>query len=248
MLNTVQGNPYLKNSESSKEETSGEKKIPRGEPSWRVLSPKLRSIGEIHFNRELAPSGKESVIASNYLSYTPDISGDFYDEIDKALRSGLKFVLCLIDVYSDAEYIEELKKLVVFCKDRKIDIINFEFEPILAKAKKKCKIANFLPQSTPNIVKPMPSIFSTPETHDHLRRLNAGALIIAGEFDNCCIRSSIIGIKEGTEYFEFDGEEFGAVEYGYSVYTQKKLIKNYDPTSPTLHSMEHERLYKFSSI
>ncbi len=193
-----------------------------------VVTPKNQWLydGEIVFNNDLKPLSVRSVKPA-CKSVVPNVSADFYDEIDRAVTCGVVFVVCLIDIDSNPkyEYKERIFSLIDFAKKRRIKCINFEFEAVAACGERTpAEILQILPDKTPTIMKQTHSIFSAPETHEVLTVIKPDALILAGQMANCCIRASAYGVKQGTTYYENYGEEYGAVEYGYSAWLKSEHI------------------------
>ncbi|MCL6272227.1 cysteine hydrolase [Sansalvadorimonas sp. 2012CJ34-2] len=217
-----------------------------GKPSSHVSEPRKHNRGDYHFNRDLAPEGCKSInpVCKNYV---PDVEKEFYSQIDKALNSGLKFTLCLVDVYSIPK--AKVINLIEFCKNREIDIINYDYEPIVADGRRTPdEILKVLPEGTPTIIKQTFSIFSAPETHEHLRGVSPDALIIAGEICNCCIAASILGLDQNSIYHDWYGDEFGATQYGYPVYTHKDLILDSGYPDKDLNKIQNKLFYNFQLL
>lgn len=218
----------------------------KGRPSGKVETPVRHEMGEIHFDRKLVPGGEKSVIPV-CKNYEPTTKNEFYSEIEGALSNGVKFVLCLIDIHSTDK--SKLIPLIMFCKRNNIEIINFDHVQSVAGGRKTPdEIAEHLPKDTRTIIKETASIFSSPETHEYLRAISPDALIFAGEVAGCCIKASAMGFGEESLYYCWHGEEFGAVQYGYPIYTQKDLI--FDDGSPEkdYQKLDHPLIYKFKSI
>ena len=212
-------------------------------PSGKVLNPICiwDRKTKIHFNKDLIP-GSSHAINPDCKEYTPEINNNLFSEVDKAMHQGITFTAILVDV-SEKPYVENILKLVEFCNSRSIPILNYEFEHHAAKGDRTPRrLKNIFTKNTTSIMKQTHSIFSTPETHLQLSKLKPDALIMAGEMDNCCIRASMYGVKEGTNYFDDYGEEYGAVEYGYRVYSQSELI-DYE----TWH-LKAEKLFMFDRL
>ena len=219
-------------------------KKPTGIPSCRVINPQEREDkkGDIHFNRELAPDGKHAIRAL-CKEYRPDTHREFYNEIELAKSRGIKFTLCLIDTWFNEE--SSIISLVEFCKRHGIHIIDFNTELVAAIGSGTSdNIKKHFPENTPEIIKQTYSIFSTPDTHEMLDKLKPDALIVAGQVAGCCIRASVLGRRKENAVY---GEEFGANQYGFPVYTHKSLIwsanegKDYD-------ELQGDLLFKFEHI
>ncbi|KEQ18722.1 hypothetical protein GZ78_01015 [Endozoicomonas numazuensis] len=203
-------------------------------------------MGEIHFDRKLAPGGEKSIIPVCN-AYKPTTQNEFYSEIERALSNGVKFVLCLIDVHFTDK--SKVIPLIEFCKKNNIEIINFDYVQIVATGRKTPdEIKKHLPEDTTTIIKETLSIFSSPETHECLRSISPDALIFAGEIAGCCVKASAMGFGEESMYYCWHGEEFGAVQYGYPIYTQKDLIFDDGYPEKDYQNLDHPLIYKFKSI
>lgn len=222
---------------TSSQKTSVDKQLPEKPADNPVSSKSLSSYAvsvdgkekaskkksnDSAFPSELKPGGKQAVSAQIKTPYTPDTSNDFWSEVVKAKNEGVKFVACLVDCYGLNSL--NIMEFVSFCKDKGIEIINVEFD-IYHDHGKETFIADRLPAGTPTVVKSTQSMFSSEDMHKQLEDKAPDALIVAGEYLDSCIRSSIMGIKEGTVNHDKYGDEFGAVEYGFPVYSHFGLIR-----------------------
>ncbi len=213
-------------SDQYKTKEDGKKQNIRGIPSGKVTTPrKSKQDGEVHFNRDLAPRGCKAITA-NCMRHTPNIEEGFYEQINVALKNRIHFVTCLIDLGSDEGFvIPNVADLVMFSNHHSIPVINYIDESDAAYGNKTPKIVSkhFL-TGTKNIIKPTFSIFSTPETHETLYDLKPDALIFAGELANVCVRASLEGFDDNDSLASTYGAEFGAVQYGFPVYTHNDLL------------------------
>lgn len=214
-------------------------------PSDRVVAPKVRERGQVHFNKKLAPDGAECFVPQ-CKPYIPDTSQEFYSQINMALSNGVKFVVFIIDAMTFNN--NSIIDLIEFCKKQNIPIVDIEFENNSARGwgTHECYKKHY-PETAHKIIKPTLSIFSTPETHEYLKEKKPDALIVAGQVADICIKASIFGLKSDSEYHEWFNDEFGAIEYGFPVYTHPDFIYDYYPEKG-FSSLQHERFYKFSSI
>ena len=215
-----------------------------GRESGEVKKPfRYHDKGDICFNASLTPHREKAVVAV-CKNYFPDIESEFYFQIQRAIEKNVKFVLCLVDVYKLHK--GRAVQLIEFCKRNKIDIINFEYSQNRCLHRKTPEeIVRHFPKGTPTIFKETFSIFSSPETHEHLKRLSPDALIFSGEVCDCCIKASVLGIERESIYFDWYGQEFGATQYGFPVYLQENLV--YDDNN-SYKDFDHPLLYKFKSI
>ena len=151
-----------------------------GEPSGVVKKPRRNKKFEIHFNRQLAPGGSKAVTPV-CKKYIPDVNGEFYSQILIAIKKGIKFVLCIIDidVRGNDFYIPRIPKLIRFCNDNSIPVVNFNEEGAAAIGLTTSDlITHWFTTDTKTIIKPTYSIFSTPETHEYLKEKSPDALIL----------------------------------------------------------------------
>ena len=91
-----------------------------GVPSGKVTNPKQHSRGEINFNRELAPNNSLAAVPV-CKKHVPNIKSEFYMELNTAIESGVRFVLCIVDPYCMMFFDKpEILDLIDFCKDKKM--------------------------------------------------------------------------------------------------------------------------------
>ena len=195
-------------------------------PSERVIIPRaITRDGEVHFNRDFAPGGCRAV-TPKCKKYIPDKKGNFFCEVEKALKEDVKLVTCLVDINSNEHsYLLSVIKLVDFCNHYSIPVVDFQLETDVALGRKTKTLIrdHFLP-STKTLVKPTCSIFSTPETHEMLFEFMPDALIFAGELAEICVHASVHGFSENYQYASGYGVEYGALEYGFPVYMHKEFV------------------------
>ncbi|CAM3460492.1 hypothetical protein [Parendozoicomonas haliclonae] len=186
-------------------------------------TPEKKESPATHFPNNLRPGSSNAVVAIPK-PYTPDTSQPFYEELKKALDNNVKLVACLVDAYGCNT--TEIGELVIFCRDHNIEILNVEFDIYSDHGKEISGIiSSEFPEHTRTAIKSTQSIFSSPQTHHFLRQHAPDGIIIAGEHFNSCIRATTVGIKEGDPNHDMFGDEYGALEYGFPVYTHFGLIR-----------------------
>ena len=214
-----------------------------------VHKPKMRHIPEEGggaFPEAYKPNGDNSIVAV-CRPYEPVMSENLFSQVANAQGYGLTFAACIIDPYS-AKNQEAIVTLIDFCSENNIPVLIYRFASLEAAGKTiPSSIATRLPATATHIMKTTYSIFSSPETHRHLRDINPDALIFAGEVGECCIKASAVGLSRDERLYREFGEEFGAIDYGFPVYSQKDLIVPCNKTD-SLTYLDTGGVYMFSGL